>query len=40
MKLKDKVAIVVGGGAGIGRATAKLFAQEGAGQMIADIDID
>ena len=40
MKLKNKVAIVIGGGAGIGRATAKLFAQEGARQMIADVDID
>lgn len=40
MKLKDKVAVVVGGGAGIGRASSKLFAQEGAKVMIADIDID
>ena len=36
MKLKDKVAIVVGGGSGIGRATAKLLASEGARVMIAD----
>ncbi len=36
MKLKDKVAIVVGGGSGIGRATAKLLAAEGARVMIAD----
>ena len=40
MKLKDKVAVVVGGGAGIGRASSKLFAQEGARVMVADIDID
>jgi 3-oxoacyl-[acyl-carrier protein] reductase len=36
VKLKDKVAIVVGGGSGIGRATAKLLAAEGARVMIAD----
>ena len=30
MKLKGKVAIVTGAGAGIGEATARLFAAEGA----------
>lgn len=30
MKLKDKIAIITGAGAGIGRATAILFAEEGA----------
>jgi 3-oxoacyl-[acyl-carrier protein] reductase len=37
MKLKDKVAIVVGGASGVGRASAVLLAQEGAKVMIADV---
>lgn len=40
MKLKDKVAIVVGGASGIGRASATLLAQEGAKVMIADVVIE
>ena len=40
MKLKDKVAIVVGGANGVGKATSKLFTQEGARVMIADLDIE
>lgn len=40
MKLKDKVAIVVGGGSGVGRASSKLLAQEGAKVMIGDINIE
>jgi NAD(P)-dependent dehydrogenase (short-subunit alcohol dehydrogenase family) len=33
----DKVAIVVGGGSGIGRATAELFAAQGASVAVADV---
>lgn len=36
MRLKDKIAIVTGGASGIGRATAMLFAREGAQVMVAD----
>lgn len=34
MKLKDKTAIITGGGTGIGKATARLFAREGANIVI------
>lgn len=38
MRVKDKVAIVTGGGSGIGRATAELLAEEGAKVLVADVD--
>lgn len=38
MKLKDKVAIVTGGGSGQGRAVSLLFAKEGASIAVADIN--
>jgi len=38
MKLKDKIAIITGGAAGIGAATAIKFADEGAKVVIWDLD--
>ena len=38
MRLKGKVAIITGAGAGIGRASTLLFAREGA--MVAAVDVD
>lgn len=36
LELKDKVAIVTGGGSGIGLATAKAFLDKGAKVIVAD----
>ncbi len=40
MLLKDRVAIITGGGRGIGRATAIRFAKEGALVIVADKELD
>jgi NAD(P)-dependent dehydrogenase (short-subunit alcohol dehydrogenase family) len=40
MRLKGKIAVVTGAGSGIGRATALLFAEEGATIVVADWNED
>lgn len=40
MRLVNKIAIITGAGAGIGAATAELFASEGAKVVVADYNLD
>ena len=39
-RLKDRVAIVAGGGRGLGEATSHRYAKEGAVDIVADLDIE
>ncbi len=39
MRLQDKIALITGGGSGIGEASAELFAHEGAAVAVCDLNI-
>ena len=39
-EMKDKVALITGAATGIGRATAELFAREGARLVLADLNVE
>ena len=38
LRLKDRIAVITGSGAGMGEGIARLFAQEGASVVISDLD--
>ena len=39
MKLQDKIAVVTGGGSGIGTEICRVFAAEGAKVAVTDVDL-